>query len=235
MSASICSVSSATLSPSLKTLEPFAYTRDAYRAAFENAQVVPGVGLGFMYNSHQMGTLAPPPTPRVASSETLPDAFVGQTVPVSVEEQVSLLKTRYVSVLTLSQVLKAMQTNKLFIRSRQTRNSKTTSPFLPSPYSPLGRPQHPLSVHSSPMMGGNIGFTSSTESTRKNEFDVESVGLGISGLNIMSSSTREEKDVDTEILFEDEEWEYVKPAGFKSCKGRVCTPHLALERNNSWL
>ncbi len=69
---------------------------------------------------------------------------------------------------------------------------------------------------------------------RRNEFDIERVGLGISGLSLSSPLT-ENDDEDAEMIFEDEEWEYIKPAGFKSCKGRVCTPRLTLGRNDSWL
>jgi len=51
----------------------------------------------------------------------------------------------------------------------------------------------------------------------------EPVGLGISLGN---------DGGDSEVIFEDGEWEYVKPIGLKSCKGRVCTPSA---RKRSWL
>ncbi len=67
---------------------------EAYRVAYQNANIVPSAGLGFTYNSRDMGPLVPPPTPRLASSETLPDCM-SQSVLSTVEEQVSVINTYF--------------------------------------------------------------------------------------------------------------------------------------------
>jgi len=194
---------------------------EAYRAAYQNANIVPSAGLGFSYNSRDMGPLVPPPTPRPASSETLTDAHMSQSALSTVEEQ----------------VLNSMLTNKLYMRRRTTRKPLAAIITKSSPRSPLGihPSSHPTAVPPSPTMATFPAFgLASPTAVEANEFDIERVGRGISGLSLSFPLT-ENDDEDAEMIFEDDEWEYIKPAGFKSCKGRVCTPRLTLGRNDSWL
>lgn len=176
-----CTVSSpviASMTPTLKTLEPYVYSRDGYRASFENAGAVSGVGLG-LYDSHEMGPLVPPPTPSLLSSQFSRDAF-GQPIVVSAEEQVRSLIHYILSCSYTIQVLKAMPTSKLYIRRHQGQKSSPSVFPLPSPFSPLAvRPQRPRSIHSSPTI-----ITISTSTRVATVSEVDHIGAGLFALNI---------------------------------------------------
>jgi len=217
MFASVRSVSCATQSPTLRRTPTSPLALDAYRASA-------GVGLGISYNARDMGPLVPPPTPRLASSATLPEVPINQA---TVEEQ----------------VLNSMLTSNLYMRRRQARTHVTsTSTTTTSPRSPLAAHPRiasylPATIPSSPTMSPFYALTLAAltiDGARRGENDVDRVGLGITGL-YLSSPPIVPYDEDAEVIFEDDEWEYVKPAGFKSCKGRVCTPCVSLLRNGSWL
>ncbi len=64
-----------------------------HRVVYENAiaklRAATGVGWGIDFNSRDVGPLAPPPTPRLASSATLPNAGLRLSRPETVEGQVS--------------------------------------------------------------------------------------------------------------------------------------------------
>ena len=62
-----------------------------HRFEYDNAitQLRSGVGLGIDFNSRDLGTLVPPPTPRLTTSATLSEAGPRRSSPETVEGKVS--------------------------------------------------------------------------------------------------------------------------------------------------
>ncbi|KLO13302.1 hypothetical protein SCHPADRAFT_928678 [Schizopora paradoxa] len=216
----VCSVSSpvvASTSPTLKTLEPL-YTRASYLAALNKICDASGVGLGLSYNSREMGPLVPPPTPSLLSSQTSANAL-GNSIAFSVEEQ----------------VLNAMSTNKLYLRRHRVRKESPSVFPLPSPFSPLAaRPKHSSTAHSSPTV---FSFTPPPQNAivMTNASEIEHLGARFLSLNIAPPEDGEFAADDLDNNRDDVESKYLKPGDFKSSKGRICTPNLALERTISWM
>ncbi|KLO13305.1 hypothetical protein SCHPADRAFT_904366 [Schizopora paradoxa] len=193
-----------------------------HRALYDNAitKLRSGVGLGIDFNSRDLGTLAPPPTPLLSSSATLSEAGTRRSNQDTIE----------------GKALNALTSSKLFMRRRHTEKpmapiSTPSSSIVPAMASLTlnklpSKTARSLSVNAplSPAMSAIHAYSTSSPTAAgtfvpvaKND-EEEPIGLGI------TISGPNDDAGDKDVIFEDDGWEYVKPAGLKSVKGRVCTP-----------